>query len=62
MFVASKYKKGDLGTKNLSILNKALLGKWSWSFVSERKPLGKWLIIGKYRQEDAWVVGIWDGS
>ena len=32
-------KKGDLGVKNLSILNKALLCKWSWHFALERESL-----------------------
>ena len=29
-------RKGGLGVKSLSTLNKALLCKWSWSFANER--------------------------
>ncbi|RVW54301.1 Transposon TX1 uncharacterized 149 kDa protein [Vitis vinifera] len=32
-------KKGGLGVKNLSILNKALLAKWNWRFANEREAL-----------------------
>ena len=28
------------------------MGKWSWRFVSERNPLWKAIIIGKYGQEE----------
>ena len=42
---------------NLSLFNKALLGKWSWRFVKKRDPLWKWVIIGKYGvQEGAWCT------
>ncbi|RVX06125.1 putative ribonuclease H protein [Vitis vinifera] len=33
-------KKGGLGVKNLSILNKALLAKWNWRFANEREAYG----------------------
>ena len=48
--------KGGLGIKNLSILNKALLGKWSWRFVRERNLLWKRVIVGKYEQEGGWCT------
>ena len=61
--------KGGLGFKNLSTFNKALLGKWSWRFVTEREPLWKRVIVGKYGQEDGgwctkgvterYEVGVW---
>ena len=31
--------KGGLGVKSLGLLNKALLGKWSWRFTNEKKAL-----------------------
>lgn len=43
-------QQGGLGIKDLTILNEALLGKWSWRFVSERDPLWKRVIVGKYGQ------------
>ena len=45
-------QKGGLGIRDLSILNEALLGKWSWRFVRERNPLWKRVIVGKYGQVD----------
>ena len=63
-----KQKRG-LDIRNLSILNKALLGKWSCRFVSERNPLWIWVIVGKYEQErggwctkevrEGYDVGVW---
>ena len=53
--VCLEKQNGGLGIKNLSVLNKALLGKWSWRFVCERNPLWKWVIVGKYgQQEGGW--------
>lgn len=40
-----------LSIRNLSILNIALLGQWSWRFFIEREPLWKWIIIRKFREE-----------
>ena len=48
---------GGLGFKNLSLFNKALLGKWFWRFVKERNPLWKRVIVGKYGiQEGEWCI------
>ena len=40
--------EGGLGIRNLSILNKALLGKWSWRFMAKEEPLWKKVIVKKY--------------
>ena len=66
MFV---YVNPVLGIWNLSILNKALLGKWSWRFMSEGEPLWNKVIIGKYGVEEGgrcslearegYGVGLW---
>ena len=34
--VYTEKKKGDLGVRSLSQLNKALLCKWRWRFANER--------------------------
>ena len=52
-FVSQKRKEGGLGIQNLSILNKALLGKWSGRFMSEGETLWKKEIIGKNGVEEA---------
>ncbi|RVW28818.1 hypothetical protein CK203_096920 [Vitis vinifera] len=62
--------KGGLGFRSLSILNKALLGIWSWRFMSEKNPLWKRVIFGKYGLEaGGWCtkeviercgIGIWE--
>lgn len=44
--------KAWLGFRSLGTFNKALLGKWSWRFATERNPLWKQVIIGKCGQED----------
>ncbi|RVW50850.1 hypothetical protein CK203_101810 [Vitis vinifera] len=44
-------KDRGLGIKNLSRLNKALLGKWHWRFASEQDSLWKQVIVGKYGEE-----------
>ncbi|WJZ80362.1 hypothetical protein VitviT2T_000290 [Vitis vinifera] len=64
-------KKGGLGVKNLSILNKALLAKWNWRFVNEREALWNQVIRGKYGEErggwasrevrEAHGLGLWKG-
>ena len=55
--VCLEKQNGGLGFRNLSLFNKALLGKWSWKFVKERNPLWKWVIVGKYGiQEGEWCT------
>ena len=62
-------RKGDLGVKSLAILNKALLGKWSWCFANEREAFWNKVIRGKYGEErggwcscdvrEGYGVGLW---
>ena len=39
--------KGGLGFGSLGTFNKALLGKESWRFTTERNPLWKRMLVGK---------------
>ena len=43
-------QKGGLCIRNLCILNKVLLGKWSWRFVSERNPVWKQVSTRKKKE------------
>ncbi|RVW76760.1 hypothetical protein CK203_050518 [Vitis vinifera] len=62
-------RKGGLGVKCLSSLNKALSCKWSWRFANERGALWNQVIRGKYGEEQGgWCskevkggygVGLW---
>ena len=67
--VCSHKKKGGLGIRNLSILNRALLCKWSWRFVVERDSFWKLIISRKFGKEgggwnsrevrEGYGVGFW---
>ncbi|RVW98661.1 putative ribonuclease H protein [Vitis vinifera] len=48
-------RKGGLGVRNLALLNKALLCKWSWRFAMESEALWRQVICIKYGEEE--VVG-----
>ena len=62
-------RKGGLGVKLLSILNKALLSKWNWHYVIEKGTLWNQVISGEYgEEEEGWYsrevregfgVGFW---
>ena len=62
-------RKGGLGVKSITTLNKALLGKWSWHFASEREAFWNQVIMGKYGEErggwsscearQGYGVGLW---
>ena len=47
----SKRRKGGLGVRCLSTMNKALLCKWSWCFANERGALWKQVINQKYGED-----------
>ena len=61
--------QGGLGVRNLSKLNKALLGKWVWRFATETERTWRRLISVKFGEEDhGWKtseaqvpfrVGVW---
>lgn len=56
-------KSGGLDIRNLSILNKALLGKCSWRFATKRESLWKRVIALKFaKEEGGWYSrGVRDG-
>ncbi|RVW74330.1 LINE-1 retrotransposable element ORF2 protein [Vitis vinifera] len=49
--VCTHKKMGRLGIRNLSILNRALLCKWSWRYAVERDSYWKLIISSKYGVE-----------
>ncbi|RVW83895.1 hypothetical protein CK203_042030 [Vitis vinifera] len=50
---AKEYKrKGGLSVRNLALLNKALLCKWSWRFAVEKETLWRQVICAKYGEEE----------
>ena len=50
--VYSDRHKGGLGVRNLTLLNKALLCKWSGRFAMEREAFWRQVICGKYGEEE----------
>ena len=44
-------EKGGLGIHSLSIVNRALLGKWVWKFAEEENSIWKDVIKLKYHKE-----------
>ena len=50
--VCLEKKKGDLGVKNIALMDIALLTKWNWRFANEREVFGKQVINHKYGEED----------
>ncbi|KAE8677976.1 Puromycin-sensitive aminopeptidase [Hibiscus syriacus] len=46
--VTKSKKLGGLGIPNLSLLNRALLGKWVWKFASEKRSWRKRVVCGFY--------------
>ena len=50
--VCSSKERGSLGIMDLSLVNKALLGKWVWRFAKEDSSYWKDVINLKYMLED----------
>ena len=67
--VCEDKEKGGLGIRKLTLLIKALLGKWIWRFACDKEALWKQVLVAKYGQEDyglgtkkavgAFRVGVW---
>ena len=56
--VCSEKKKGGLGLRRFSILNKALMCKWCWRFANERDSLWRKVIRSKFGE----VYGGWSSG
>ena len=53
--VCTEKRKGGIGIKNLSKMNKALLSKWNWRFANERNSLWRKVIGSKFGESsDGW--------
>ncbi|RVW50807.1 Transposon TX1 uncharacterized 149 kDa protein [Vitis vinifera] len=67
--VCADKEKGGLGLRKLTLLNKALLGKWIWRFACAKEELWKKVLEAKYGKEElgwrtrkangAFGVGVW---
>ena len=67
--VCGDKENGGLGIRKFALMNKALLGKWTWRFASDKEALWKQVLVAKYGQEDhdwrtkkvvgACGVGVW---
>ena len=56
--VCTEKKKGGLGLRRFSILNKALMCKWCWRFANERDSLWRKIISCKFGEEyGGWCSG-----
>ncbi|RVW52584.1 Protein MICRORCHIDIA 7 [Vitis vinifera] len=67
--VCVEKEKGGLGLRKITILNKALLGKWIWRFACAKEEFWKKVLEAKYGKEEfgwrtrkangAFGVGVW---
>ncbi|RVW57156.1 LINE-1 reverse transcriptase-like [Vitis vinifera] len=67
--VCTDKEKGGLGLRKITLLNKALLGKWIWRFACAKEELWKKVLEAKYEKEElgwrtrkangAFGVGVW---
>ena len=56
--VCTEKKKGGLGLRRFSILNKALMCKWCWRFANERDSLWRKVIRSKFGEDyGGWSSG-----
>ena len=61
--VCTAKKKGGLGLRRFSILNKALLCKWCWRFATERDSLWRKVICSKFGEDfGGWCSGDINGG
>ncbi|RVW55159.1 LINE-1 reverse transcriptase-like [Vitis vinifera] len=67
--VCADKEKGGLGLRKITLLNKALLGKWIWRFACAKEEFWKKVLEAKYGKEEfgwrtrkangAFGVGVW---
>ena len=50
--VCADKEKGGLGLRKITLLNKALLGKWIWRFACAKEELWKKVLEAKYGKEE----------
>jgi hypothetical protein len=46
--VCSPFPRGGLGVKNLMLFDKALLGKWLWTFTQKENSSWRQVLVDKY--------------
>ena len=45
-------KKGELGVRNLALMNSVFLCKWNWRYANEKEALWRHVISLKYGEEE----------
>lgn len=61
--VCNSKEQGELGVKELTLFNKALLGKWMWQFLIKRGSLWVRVLESKYGEfrGRGRIVSLWVG-